>query len=147
MLIVNTRKHIPLFPERRDWNPDSIQQTDELTAVIPICDKAIRRIADSFAYEIAKNQPWMWPDLSQTTVALRADLAYSFPRFDLVVGTKPSKEPMEDRGGIWAKFEAERQNAIKENKGVVTYDNFPLMLTKKESQEILGRLYDVLNMY
>ena len=124
MLIVDTRTNVPLLPERMDWNPDNIQIPSELVAVIPIVDDTVKRAVKSLAYEIAKNQPWTWPDLSRTTVALVADMSsYTFTRFSLKVG------------------------AISENGGADAYDSFPVMLTVDEEMAIQAKLCDVLGMY
>lgn len=161
MLIVDTREQIPLDFRCMGWSADSIQKPNAHIAVIPIIKGKVKQVAESFAYEIAANQPWAWPDLSKTTAALVADLSsYSFARFSLMVGTKPNEEPSteafneilsicssKEAEGAWAEFEKERQKAIIENDGATTYDSFPVMLTVSEENAVRSRLYSVLGMF
>ena len=147
MLLIDTRKNIPLNPLCMDWNPDHVQFTGTLTARIPIYDESIHQAAEGFAYEIASHYAWLWPDLDKTTVALQADLSCSFPRYWLVVGTKPSTEPDTETDEEWSKFEMARQEAIRENHGNTVYDAFPVMLTLAEDGALREMLFDRLNMY
>ena len=148
MLIVDTRASTPLIPAHMEWNPDSIQVSEEQTAVIPILDSEIKQVADFFAYEIASNQPWVWPDLNKTTVALTADLnTYSFARFALLVGVQPAEAVEKENEEDWAEFEAARRKAVEENGDTITYQSFPVMLDENEAQAIRDRIFDVLGIF
>lgn len=147
MLIVDIKKEFPLHHESMDWNLDSIKVVDDCKAIVTIHDMSLNEVANAFAHEIAHAYPWQWPDLNRTTIALEADLSRSYPRFSLVVGTKPNMTPDKECGEEWTAFEQQRQTAIRENNGATVYDRFPVMLTASEENVIRKQLFDLLDLY
>lgn len=147
MLIVDTRKNVPLDISRLDWNPDNIRKADEETVIIPLYDTAMTETAVSFAYEIGAQYAWQWPDLKTVTTGLMVDCSRSYLRFSLVVGTKPNTQVDEVCEDAWSGTEKERQKAIKVNAGKMAYDNFPVMLSVEEEHGLRKKLFEVLNIY
>lgn len=147
MLIVDTRKNIPLDVSRLNWNPDNIRKADEEAVVIPLNDTALAETATAFAYEIGAQYAWQWPDLSTMSTALMVDCSRSYMRFSLVVGVKPNTKKDDDCTDEWARFEEERQKAIEENAGKMVYDNFPVMLSVNEENCLRKNLFEVLSTY
>lgn len=147
MLIVDIKKNIPLDISKLDWNKDNIRKVREEVATIPMNAPAFKEVAEFFAYEIAAQHAWTWPDLTKITTELMVDCTFSYIRYALVVGTKPSEQRDTEDSKAWAEFEAERRQAIAENAGKTVYCIFPVMLNTSEEIEMRNKLYQVLGIY
>lgn len=143
MLIVDTRKSVPLDTSRLDWGKESMRWLDKNVLSIPLHDPALDETVKYFAYEIASVKPWLFPDTDTSTVEFQVDFWYSAPRYYLRVGTKPNKH-FDDSGNTeYAEFNAQRKQAIAENAGEPAYDSFQVMLTLTEEDNIRRALYEL----
>lgn len=147
MLIIDNKKSIPLDVTRLDWNTDHVLQMNENVFAIPLHDPALKEIAEFFAYEVAAQYAWVWPDTERITVALQIDISRSYIRYGLLIGTKPNEQKDDECGEDWAEFEAERRKAIEENSGEAVYDVFPVMLSLTEDNAVRSGLYHKLGVY
>lgn len=141
MLIIDTRKSVPLDVSRLDWSEEKTKWLDKNTLSIPLHDPAFDETVKLFAYEIASLQPWLFPDLNTSTVEFKIDFWYSFPRYYLRIGTKPNESFHDDGNAECAEFNARRKQAIKENAGNPAYDDFQVMLTPAEEDNIRCTLH------
>ena len=147
MLIIDNRKNIPFDSSRLDWNRDNIKQVAEEVIAIPVHDPVLKECADAFAYEIASQYAWAWPDMKKTTVALQVDCSRSYMRYALMVGTKPDERMDDKTEEVWQEFEEERRRAIAEQAGAAVYDTFPVMLSICEENDLRTALYQNLKIY
>lgn len=143
MLIIDNRKTIPLDTSRLDWGAECIKNLDDENIAIPLHDPALNDTVEFFAFEIAARQPWAWPDVTKTSVALQVDTSRSYFRFSLLVGAVPNETFDENCPPEWVEFEAKRKQAVQENAGQAAYDSFPVMLTPTEESNVRSALYEL----